>query len=113
MYIFTHELFDDFILATEFTFLKIYDPSSYLFSHVGACVAPVCDYNCNLAVCSLKGYFNLVGEIQKIEKILKTMGFKAKIIGSKIVQVKGVMLLSQPNPGKYPPAEPLGLSLMA
>lgn len=28
--------------------------------------------------------------------------------GSKVVQVKGVMLLSQPNPGKHRPAKPCG-----
>lgn len=32
----------------------------------------------------------------------------AKIHGSKSVQVKGVMLLWQPNPGKHRPAKPCG-----
>ena len=29
-------------------------------------------------------------------------------VGSKVVQVKGVMLLSQPTPGKHQPAKPSG-----
>ena len=35
-------------------------------------------------------------------------GFEAYPAGSKSVQVKGVMLHSQPNPGKHRPAKPCG-----
>lgn len=41
----------------------------------------------------------------------KTRGFGMKVgpkVGSKVVQVKGVMLLSQHNPGKHRPAKPSG-----
>ena len=62
---------------------------------------------------NLKGYLNFVEEIQKIWKILKTAGFKAKIVGSKIVQVKGLMPKRRHHSRKRPPAEPLGKLSMA
>ena len=33
---------------------------------------------------------------------------RGRKVGSKVVQVKGVMLLSQPNPEKHRPAKPSG-----
>lgn len=51
-----------------------------------------------VAVVTLRGKIRLVGEIWTGERL----GMKSNVPGSKMVQVKGVMLLMQPTPLKTP-----------
>ena len=70
-----------------------------------ACVAPVCDFKSEVEELPMIDFLGLVGEMLK--KIL--LENIRKILGSKIVQVKGLMPsfggISRNPP---PPAEPLG-----
>ena len=64
------------------------------FAPVSRRVASCAIFMAGVAVVTLRGKIRLVGEIWTGERL----GMKSNVPGSKMVQVKGVMLLMQPTP---------------